>query len=195
MSFRKEKKFRLSISDYDHLQFVLESKGMRKLHDTRIINSLYFDTPSLNMFHDSEEGLLHRKKIRIRWYDNNQIFFLEKKISSIEGRYKVVTPIEDSKTTKKSLYDENYGVLSPSLLISYKRSYFIFKKFRITFDSQITYKNIRNINPNEIEDPERVMEVKTGIGDSDDLIEKFIPYPISRFSKYSRGLLITNYDF
>jgi hypothetical protein len=36
------------------------------------------------------------------------------------------------------------------------------------------------------------MEVKTSIEISDDSIEKIIKYPTARFSKYSRGLLISN---
>ncbi|MDC1014855.1 VTC domain-containing protein, partial [Candidatus Pelagibacter sp.] len=71
MSFRKEKKFRLSISDFHQLQSLLISQGMSTLHEPRIINSLYYDTPNLIMFHNSEEGVLPRKKIRIRWYNKN----------------------------------------------------------------------------------------------------------------------------
>jgi len=47
----------------------------------------------------------------------------------------------------------------------------------------------------EYKDPERVVEIKTPIGFGDDFIEKSIPYQTSRFSKYSRGLLISNKQF
>ena len=196
MSFRKEKKFRLSISDFHQLQSLLRSQGMSALHKPRIINSLYYDTANLKMFHDSEEGVLPRKKIRIRWYNKNHNFFVEKKISSIEGRYKTVTPLVSTSMEinfpVKNFFDAIYGFLVPTLLVSYERAYFEFKKIRITFDSKITYKNLRISNHIKIEDPERVMEVKFGIDNSDDIVENLIPYTSSRFSKYSRGILFTN---
>ena len=54
------------------------------------------------MYHNSVEGVLPRKKIRIRFYPENQDnnFYLEKKISSIEGRYK-------TKEKMKFLFDPN----------------------------------------------------------------------------------------
>tara|TARA_A100001234_G_scaffold3221_1_gene2579 strand:+ start:4067 stop:4666 length:600 start_codon:yes stop_codon:yes gene_type:complete len=195
MSFRKEKKFRLSISDFHNIKNLLTSNGMSRLHETRIVNSLYFDTPTLKMFHDSEEGVLPRKKVRIRWYNDRKEFSIEKKISSIEGRYKTVIPSTNSDKSSKfqlmSLFDEIYGDLSPSLLVSYERAYFMFNKIRITFDSKIIYRNKRVLTNSKIEDPERVMEIKTGIDESDDFIESLIPYQTSRFSKYIRGILVT----
>ena len=62
MSFRKEKKFKLSKYEFDLLKSSLLLKGMKSLYKKRKINSLYYDTQMLNMFKDSEEGLLPRKK-------------------------------------------------------------------------------------------------------------------------------------
>ena len=197
MSFRKEKKFRLTISDFYKLQTLLKSQGMRNLYEARMINSLYYDTKNLDMFHDSEEGVVPRKKLRIRWYNKNNLFSVEKKISSIEGRYKSTIPLKTSSTTKnfpKSFSDETYGILTPSLFISYIRSYFEFNEIRITFDSNITYEHMRMSNPIKVEDPERVMEIKVGANYNDDLIDNLIPYTTSRFSKYSRGILFTKHS-
>ena len=58
------------------------------MYEPRKINSLYFDTLSLQSFSDSEEGTLPRKKIRVRWYNDFEKLTIEKKISSVEGRYK-----------------------------------------------------------------------------------------------------------
>ena len=61
----------------------------RNHHPSRQVNSIYFDTPKLDFYTASEEGILPRKKIRIRWYnENTNKVFKETKISSIEGRYK-----------------------------------------------------------------------------------------------------------
>ena len=40
-------------------------------------------------------------------------------------------------------------------------------------------------------DPERVIEIKVPIEISNDFIERLMPHPGSRFSKYSRGILIS----
>ena len=88
MSFRKEKKFRLSYSDMSELKEYLIVAGMTTLYPPRKINSCYFDTKDLRLYHESEEGVLPRKKIRIRWYDHDFLFTKEVKVSSVEGRYK-----------------------------------------------------------------------------------------------------------
>ena len=88
MSFRNEKKFRLSYGDSYHLKSNLISLGMKKMYPDRKINSEYFDTKHLKMFSDSEEGILPRKKIRLRWYNDKLVKNLEIKVSSNEGRYK-----------------------------------------------------------------------------------------------------------
>ena len=62
---------------------------------------------------------------------------------------------------------------------------------RITFDSNINYKNIKLSPSIEYKDPERVVEIKTSMECGDDFIEKST-ISISRFSKYSRGLLISD---
>ena len=61
---------------------------MKKLYKGRLVNSCYLDTYDLRMFSESDEGILPRKKIRFRWYENEEIFNKEIKISSIEGRFK-----------------------------------------------------------------------------------------------------------
>ena len=67
MSFRKEKKIKVTIHEYNKFKNLLFNQGMELLHAPRLISSVYFDTNNLQMFHDSEEGTLPRKKIRIRW--------------------------------------------------------------------------------------------------------------------------------
>ena len=62
---------------------------------------------------------------------------------------------------------------------------------RITFDTSIKYQNYRYISLNDFNDPESVVEIKVSMDTSDDFIESLIPYPTTRFSKYSRGLLIS----
>ena len=62
MSFRKEKKFRLSFSELNFMKKNLFQSGMTSLYPARIVNSCYFDTHDLKLFSESEEGVLPRKK-------------------------------------------------------------------------------------------------------------------------------------
>ena len=79
MSYRKEKKYRLTINEYFLMKEKLYKQGMITLHNSRRINSIYFDNFTYDMFNQSEEGVVPRKKIRVRWYENKNIFTLEKK--------------------------------------------------------------------------------------------------------------------
>lgn len=195
MSFRKEKKFRVTLSDFFKFQKDLTHEGMVELYRPRNINSVYFDTKDHKMFFDSEEGILPRKKVRVRWYNSSDNFTLEKKISSIEGRFKKTTKCSEFLSQKhvlqQTIFDPQYGTIYPTLLVSYKRSYFTLKSMRITFDENIKYKNITSIYSRIYLDPERVIEIKISKDISDDYVEKIIPNSTSRFSKYSRGLLFS----
>lgn len=196
MSFRKEKKFRLSNSEYGALKSKLLLQGMKPLYAKRVINSLYYDTDQYSMYHDSEEGLLPRRKVRIRWYDDISKASNEVKISSFEGRFKTSSSVlfSSKKNLPPTLADPHYGMISPSLLVSYTREYYSFESMRITFDSDIKYFNYRRTQNISFTDEECVMEIKVGIDVPDDYIERIIPFSTSRFSKYSRGLLISNGD-
>lgn len=197
MSFRKEKKFRLSKFEFDLLKNELLQKDMQPLYSKRNINSLYYDSEYYEMFNDSEEGLFPRKKVRIRWYDDITKANYEVKISSTEGRFKVTsstTDISSISSLPQSLYEPNYGMIKPSLFVSYSREYFSFKSMRVTFDSFISYINYRKSRSVEYKDSECVMEVKVNADVSDDYIESILPIPTARFSKYSRGMLISNYE-
>ena len=195
MSFRTEKKFRLTTSEYFAMKQSLIIKGMKPLFEKRNVNSIYFDNSNLDMFSQSEEGVLPRKKIRVRWYDNLNKFSLEKKISSIEGRFKVNNDLHKVKTKseilKIRLYDPDYGLISPILKVSYKRGYYILNDMRITFDSNIYYKNLLQHNFT-FKDIECVIELKSSDINIDDYINGLFPYPNSRFSKYCRGLIFTH---
>ncbi|MDA9355317.1 VTC domain-containing protein [Amylibacter sp.] len=195
MSFRKEKKFRVTINDFHKFQGQLHKQGMEPLFEPRLITSVYFDTINLNMFNDSEEGVLPRKKVRIRWYRDSEIFALENKFSSIEGRYKLSTKLANNVLKNELLtsnrMDAQYGHIQPTLKVSYTRSYFVFNEMRITFDKDICYQNLKNGDRRKYYDPERVIEIKVPADCPDDFIETFIPLTTARFSKYSRGILFS----
>jgi len=82
MSFRLEEKVILHISDYAKILkiFSKEDKNFN-LFPSRKISSLYFDNKDNEMFLDSEEGTLPKKKIKIKTYpqDDKKKFFFRKK--------------------------------------------------------------------------------------------------------------------
>ena len=194
MSFRKEKKFRLSLHEVSKMKANLQLAGLEQLHPPRVINSCYFDSRDLSMFEDSEEGVLPRKKVRIRWYNDTNVFVKETKISSLEGRFKYTDsacPAEAKQDVfSMEYFDDRYGKLLPSLLVSYEREYFSLESMRVTFDRNISYQLINSKGLGMHYDPECVMEIKIPADCGDDYVESIISHPTSRFSKYSRGHLM-----
>ena len=191
MSYRIEEKLLINPQNLFEFKFFLNSKGANKIYKERIIESLYFDNLNKDTFQDSEEGILPRKKIRLRRYlnDNDKNFYYELKISSIEGRYKsrkIINPKEFSSSILKGIFDNQYGLCFPVMHIKYIREYFLLEDVRISIDTGIEYADYttgRKINEDKI-----VAELKTNINKNlDDLAEDF-PFQRVRFSKYCFGL-------
>lgn len=193
MSFRKEKKICMSISESQLMFARLHKYGLSRLYDDRKVNSIYFDNLYHSSFSDSEEGTLPRKKIRFRWYDeNNEKIQLEVKTSSVEGRFKTSEILTLSKFNwhkSHGLLDNRYGNCHQSTLVSYERSYYVIEGLRLTFDQNISYLNLRN--GIEYKESEVVFEIKTGVDISDDFIFGILYGKDRRFSKYSRSIIYT----
>ncbi|MDC1209581.1 VTC domain-containing protein [Pseudomonadota bacterium] len=193
MSFRKEKKFRVNWYSWNNLSRDLFANGMKTLHDQRVISSLYFDNSNKQMLFDSEEGLLPRKKVRVRWYNKEKKITKETKTSSLEGRYKTSYVLDKSyekdEMSNISFVDHQYGIIKPVLLVSYTRSYFVLKNVRFTFDQKISYLKPKNQSRTIFYDPDCVVEIKTPEYYGDDYIADILGNPTERFSKYCRGIL------
>ena len=145
------------------------------------------------MFHDSEEGILPRKKIRIRTYPENSLpssqYFLEIKVSSVEGRYKKVKKIDLNYLTKVSrhgLYDHIYGPCFPKLYVCYDREYYKCNDSRITIDRNILYQNYKNEFRSKPE-INVLIEVKSSFNKNLDVLRNEFPFQRIRSSKYCSG--------
>ena len=194
MSFRKEKKFKLSKSDYLNIKFNFLAKGMKEIFPSRIVNSCYFDSHNMRMFNESCEGILPRKKIRLRWYNSSKKINKEIKISSSEGRFKQISyyPFSTFKSIYQSkMFDNDYGIIKPILLIRYKREYFSFQGIRLTLDSDIRYQSLKNSLNRIIKEMFYVMELKASSTISDDYLLNLFNYSDSGFSKFARGIELT----
>jgi len=191
MSFRIEEK--LSIDKYDIINFKnqLEDKSAKQIFKKRKIHSLYFENNNNEMYHDSLEGLAPRKKIRVRNYleSDDDKFYLEVKISSVEGRYKTRFIINKKKFDnfkKLGILDSQYGLCKPFLYVTYEREYFMMGNTRISIDNNIKYKLYsNNIIKNE---KNSIVEIKSSIKKNlDELVQDF-PYQRKRFSKYCNAV-------
>ena len=187
MSFRKEIKFKLTLSDQRILKYELLSCGMKCLYPERIVHSSYYDTNDLIFYNQSNEGILPRKKIRIRNYNDDKNFYKETKITAEEGRYKFSKKIINIIDFQKMI-DKDYGIIIPTLEVTYNRQYFLLNNLRITFDFLIKFKDLRSSISKEISENYSVMEIKTSDIISEDYIFKIINLRTERFSKYCNGI-------
>lgn len=191
MSFRIEEKIVLTTYELYGIRERLLGLGMSTLHPCRLVTSTYFDSRDHGMFVHSEEGVLPRKKIRIRNYGTNDSdFLLEEKISSVEGRFKksrIISKTERLLFSRNGIVDSFYGNCSPKVTVSYYRNYFQLMGVRITFDTDIRY--VRFGTAIEARDNYCVLEIKAVDGTPPDFLERIITEPRKRFSKFSRACI------
>jgi SPX domain protein involved in polyphosphate accumulation len=191
MSFRIEEKLFIKKENLSDFKKFLFTKKIKKIFNSRYIESVYFDNLNLDMYNDSIEGLLPRKKIRLRLYPNttDKNYYFETKISSIEGRFKnrKIINLHDFKSMiNLGIVDTKYGSCFPVIEVKYFREYYLAKDVRISIDDNIVYKN--NKTKFKIEDNNIAVELKTNINKDLDQIIKDFPFQRIRFSKYCYGI-------
>jgi len=139
------------------------------------VNSLYMDTSGFKCYHDKIDGIMNRKKIRIRVYDKNwdddsSIFFELKRRSGevilkdryiIQGRdFKGFLNNPFSLLNKEEykndflnefLWEFNAYRMKPAVLVNYIRKPFFSKfdkQFRVTFDYNLSFAKPDGLNFN-----------------------------------------------
>ncbi len=188
---RQEKKYLMNIYEMKRLSGKLSQVLMEDKHNGAngySIRSLYFDTPYDNDFYGKVDGLLLRKKIRLRIYDPKaESAMLEMKQK--EGMYQRKRSLKLSREDASALIAGNYGVLlkyresfaaecygvmctqgyRPKTVVEYLRKAYVAKEnsIRITFDSRIIATEARydifaeDLNLYPVMDPfNMVLEVK-----------------------------------
>ena len=73
-----------------NLSKILSTFHLSYLYPQRMITSIYYDTKNIKYFNDSEEGIIPRRKVRIRSYDNQISSNLEVKETMVDYRKKFV---------------------------------------------------------------------------------------------------------
>ena len=169
---RIEKKFVLGKFKEDYLVKFLILNGFTKQFPNREINSVYLDTFDYDFAKDNINGVSHRKKIRFRWYnDDDTIVFIEeknkknflvwkniKKIKLLKSKDQMISKLKKYFFQKHREYEKfNYKFV---LKTNYKRSYWISnnKKFRATIDIDINTCSTKNFLDQFL--PDTVLEFK-----------------------------------
>ena len=187
MSFRIEEKLLINKKQILEFKDFLFKKHAKQLFPPRKIQSLYFENFKNEMYMDSVEGTVPRKKIRVRNYphDKSKTLYLEMKISSADGRYKTRNIIDKNKFAdikKLGIYDSQYGVCRPLLYVIYNREYYKIDDVRISVDEDIEFYLYSGRKLGY--DNNSIVELKAPIQkNKDDLLNNF-PFQRTRFSKY-----------
>ncbi len=179
--------------------------GFTSLYPDRIINNVYFDSPDLQCFYQSVNGVATRKKYRLRWYGEDWSFaenpVLETKIKLNHLGEKVLRPwhsfaldnIEEEIEAMKdaSFLPKGFVRISTN---RYIRSYFGSAEglFRITIDRTLRFGSfLTGFSVPDIPENQLVIELKYDEKHQEDAewIQQYIPFQRIRFSKYAQGII------
>lgn len=191
MDKRLELKFYVTI---DELLKIKYEFNLKKIHQDRIINSIYYDTNKLKFYYEGEEGITPRIKPRIRYYNSdkdNTFFELKKTFDYFRSKY-VVKGNNKENTFKKFLSKSNINYnLEPKIKITYKRSYYKSDLGRITVDRDLKFSlftsnglNIKKTQYLKV----NILEIKNSNLDLKNEILYKIKIKDEKISKYNLGL-------
>ena len=163
--YRYEIKFVLNeINVTTALSWIYTHTNLQKKYEGRYVNSLYFDDLDFQSVKDNLAGISDRQKTRLRWYRNfNQIDGLALEFKNRIGRlgYKNKFSLQENKkildlpmvNLTKNIADILSNEVSPTCFLDtfftpilhteYYRQYLEDNNgLRLTFDRQITFKNV-----------------------------------------------------
>lgn len=196
MSFRNEIKIKTNYKMvYRFYKWISDNNG-KEIFEKRRVTSIYFDNDGFGTYDDSIEGVVPRKKIRLRTYNNfyflkeNEVF-LENKYSSIEGRFKTVKKINNyKKVIFNGFIEPQYGVMKPKVKVDYYRKYFLCKNIRFTLDKNINYSRIDSFNNSKLSknSDDIIIELKTKSNFIVDDFFKQNQFEKTRYSKYCNAV-------
>ena len=207
---RLEKKYII----YNHnerlrfLKFIFK-KGFRNIYKDRVNFSIYLDYKNLKFFHDSEEGLSYRNKLRLRvekrFFTNEYKNFnfeikksnpnLKKKFTFLKNKnFKNEGSLLEKKNFEKQIFSKK---IVPILSTEYLRSYFFSKQYgRITIDTNLEYQGVSWKEDfksfyffKKKKDRRIVIEHKL---ENNTPINDLITLVPTRFSKYCEGIKTLN---
>ena len=204
---RIERKFVFGKYNKDNIEKFLLVNNFKKAYPDRKINTVYLDTENFDNVRDNINGVSNRKKLRIRWYNddldkmyieikNKKNFNVWKNIFKIKSSFTKETLLED---LKKYFYDlKNHKIHNHNyqfvLLTNYLRSYWLSKnkKIRATIDNNISTKSLVN-NLDSIDLNDTVLEFKFSPKYENYYRELFLKKDFNirtqKYSKYVRSFI------
>lgn len=210
--YRYERKYIVQKNQLSFFISDIYNNNFIKLYDERRVNNVYFDSKNFNAVSDNIDGLSTREKIRIRWY--GRIFdtsiktleikikneFLNRKNIFDLGVYKLSDYksisdykglLKNNKSKFESLYYKKLASLDPSLLNSYRRSYFFnpISQTRITIDEDLYF--FSPITSVKYYEKYNIVEAK--FEKNNEFINNYDNLTLTRYSKYAKGSLQTNF--
>jgi hypothetical protein len=212
---RYERKFAIFDLDVRETEEVIRfhPAAFHEVYHARWVNNVYFDTPSLDYYHDNVRGIARRVKCRIRWYGTPRgpverpVLELKRKNGLLGTKEShPLRPFDlESDFDPRRLFDKSdlptplrheLACLRPTLLNRYRRRYFAShdERFRLTLDSELGYQAVgRRVNrfPTWVGNDGRVIvELKFGVGHEDEAsrIASRFPFRVTRSSKYVIGI-------
>lgn len=115
------------------------SEGFTYIFPSREITSIYYENINFDIYRDSVEGVVPRKKIRVR--EKFGSLYLEEKIKLRDGKYKTSKKIN---YLPNVIHDQSYGVVKKICKVTYNRAYLGNGKIRLTLDSDLKFENLIN---------------------------------------------------
>ena len=139
------------------------------------VNSLYMDAKDFKCYYEKTDGLMNRKKVRVRnykkdWSGNDNVFFeLKRRSGEVILKDRMVVQGEDFKNflndpfsllnkeeykndfLNEFLWEYTSSKMSPAILVKYKRKPFFSKfdpRFRVTFDYDLSFAKPDELNFN-----------------------------------------------
>jgi len=216
--YRYERKFFISqLSVHEVESFIKHHPSLfSEIYHTRYVNNIYFDSVNMEDYLSNINGLLYRKKTRIRWYgdlfgniENASLELKTKKgLLGVKQSYRFPSFFINNSSNvqtfltaiRKSEIPESLRQqlksLRPVLLNQYRRKYFLSsdKNYRITVDTDFKFFRINSYNNSFLHKMTNrfciVLEVKYN-QDRDaaaEHITNYFPFRITKSSKYVTGI-------
>jgi SPX domain protein involved in polyphosphate accumulation len=204
---RVEKKFVFGKYQNDLVEKILLINNFSKVYPDRTINSIYLDTLNFDFAKDNINGISERKKIRVRWYDddfdkiyleekNKKNFFIQKNVLKLNISTNKENLLNDLKklfinSSNMKYNNYNYNFI---LKTNYKRNYWLSSngKIRATIDTEIktspAYSASKVVNL-----PETILEFKFSPNFEnsfrDFFSQKHLNIRSKKYSKYIQSFL------
>jgi SPX domain protein involved in polyphosphate accumulation len=219
---RYERKFAVSeLSNYE-IEAILKLHPalFSQIYHRRYVNNIYLDSPDLQCYYDTAEGISNRLKIRVRWYGdlfgliNDPVLELKFKdglvgrkeqyslpsfhLDTCFQRDSIVCAIKGSNMPEA--LKQNLAIMDIALLNRYARKYFQSADgiYRITIDSELEFIKVGTHSNNFLnrwnESSITIVELKYALGydGQANQITSFFPFRMTKSSKYANGLAILN---